>query len=543
MKRILIVNLTRFGDLLQTSPTIVGVKEQYPDAHLTVLMERNFAAVCEGIPGIDRVYPLDLDQLGRLIIAKNLREAYRFVEALVQDLRAQQFDLVLNYSSSRMSAVLLGLVNVPDTRGWTMTADGHRLISSQWSRLFSASCLSRRQAALNLVDFYKRIAGVTKGPQRIFYQVSEAARGRVRDKLVEAGHAGEPLIGIQLGASREARRWPVESCVALGRLLHERLGARMVLCGGGGDRPFAEEVSAQLGPIALDLCGRTSIADLGALLERCDVLVTPDTGPMHMAIAVGTPVVALFFGPALPFDTGPYLADQLCLHADVSCAPCDHNVTCLEPFCRETLAPALVADAVVARRAGDWAALRAAADRWSAVRWYRTCFDVEGLFDVEHLGTRPPKRMEQLRRVYRQFWKTVLEGAPIVLADTPLRPEADLARELAALATEALVAGRAAGGLARSGLGLELVEDATRRLEEADFRLFKFGAMHEPTTLLVQTFRFEKENIQGDDIAALATTTRVLHEELEARVRLLVDMLDPPRASLTVEGGQHASIN
>src|SRR5207248_1941798 len=82
-----------------------------------------------------------------------------------------------------------------------------------------------------------------------------------------------------------------------------------------------------------------SPAELGALLARADVLVTPDTGPMHMAVAVGTPVVALFFGPALPFDTGPYAADHVCLHAEVACAPCDHNVTCLEPFCRDTLAP------------------------------------------------------------------------------------------------------------------------------------------------------------------------------------------------------------
>jgi ADP-heptose:LPS heptosyltransferase len=69
VKRILIVNLTRFGDLLQTSPTIAGLKERYPAAAITVLVDRNFADVCRGLPGVDRVWEVDLDGLGRLLLA------------------------------------------------------------------------------------------------------------------------------------------------------------------------------------------------------------------------------------------------------------------------------------------------------------------------------------------------------------------------------------------------------------------------------------------------------------------------------------------
>src|SRR5262249_11548499 len=146
--------------------------------------------------------------------------------------------------------------------------------------------------------------GVPSGPRRLFFTVPEAARTRAAE-LVAGGEEG-PLIAMQLGASRPVRRWPVASFVALGRELRARLGARPLLSGGGADRAVAEEVAAGLGPPVIDACGRTSVAELGALLERADVLVTSDTGPMHMAVAVGTPVVALFFGPALPVDTGPY---------------------------------------------------------------------------------------------------------------------------------------------------------------------------------------------------------------------------------------------
>jgi ADP-heptose:LPS heptosyltransferase len=549
VQKILVVNLTRFGDLLQTSPTIVGLKERHPDAELVALVERNFAEVCRGIPGVDRVWELDLDHLGRVLLGgtgRHLRQAYAIVEETVRALRAERFDLALNYSSSRMSAVFMRLVRARDTRGWTMTADGYRQIAHPWSRLFSASCLVRRQAPFNLVDYYKRVAGVVAGPRRLFFTVPERARAAAGELLAAGGGAGRPLVAFQLGASRPVRRWPAAHWIALGRELHARLGAHVVLCGGGGDREVAAEIRAALGALAVDACGRTSIAELGALLERAAVLVTPDTGPMHMAVAVGTPVVALFFGPALPFDTGPYAPDHLCLHAEVACAPCDHNVTCLDPFCRDTLAPAAVAEAVVARRAGDWPALAAAADRWPDFAWYRTTFDGEGLADVSRLGTRAPSRAEVLRRAYRALWKAVLDGTPLRPAGPALAREAALVREVVPLAAEG--ARRAAAVEATAGaasVDLDALEAAARRLEDHDLELFRFGAMHEPAALLLQLFRFEKESLDGDDVRALARDSRVLHQQLEARARLLADLLDPAAvpAPAPYHGGDHASVS
>jgi ADP-heptose:LPS heptosyltransferase len=551
VRKILIVNLTRFGDLLQTSPTIAGLKEAHPEAELTVFVEHNFSEVCHGLPGVDRVREIDLDHLGRLVMAgtgEGLRAAYREVERTAVELRAEGYELALNYSSSRMSAVLMRLIGVADTRGWTMTADGHRLIAHRWSRLFAASALLRKQAAFNLVDYYKRVAGVPAGPQRLLYTVPADARARAASLLAAGDFRGEPLVALQLGASRAVRRWPTASFVALGKELHARLGARLLLCGGGGDRPAAAEVAQALGAAAIDVCGRTSIGELSGLLERASILVTGDTGPMHLAVAVGTPVVSLFFGPALPTDTGPYGTDHVCLHAEVACAPCDHNVTCLEPFCRETLAPAAVAEAVVARRAGDWAALAAAADRWPGVRWYRTGFDAEGLFDLTSLGARPSGARERLRRAYRVLWKAVLELTPPAVPPGPALPrEAGTLRELAALAATANAAAANVEALARRASadgGLDALETAARGLEALDERLLRFGAVHEPASLLMQVFRFDKESIEGDDVVALARATRQLHEDLVTHARLLADLLEPAakRAFPTVGGGAHASV-
>ena len=111
--RILVLNLTRFGDQLQTSPVIAGLKERYPDAAITVCVDRNFAAVCHCIPGIDRVWEIDLDRVGHLLLGgtgAELRAAYAAVDETVTALRAARFDMALNYSSSRMSAVLMGMI-------------------------------------------------------------------------------------------------------------------------------------------------------------------------------------------------------------------------------------------------------------------------------------------------------------------------------------------------------------------------------------------------------------------------------------------------
>ncbi len=525
--KVLVVNLTRFGDLLQTGPTIVGLKEEHPDCDVTVVVERNFADVVRGLPGVDRIVELDLDGLGRMLLADDLRSAYHTVDDAVRALRHERFDLALNYSSSRMSAVLLRLIGVPDTRGWTMTTDGFRLISHPWSRLFSASCLVRRQAPFNLVDYYKKVAGVRRGPQRLVYEVPADAHARIAERLAAAGvRPDTPLVGLQLGASKAVRRWPAASFVAVAKGLQDRIGARVVLCGGGGDRPVAEEIAAPLGPLAVDLCGRTSINELGALLARTDVLVTGDTGPMHMAVAVGTPVVSLFFGPALPFDTGPYAADHVCLHADVACAPCDHNVTCLQPFCRETLPPEAVVEAVVARRAGDWEALEAAATRWSGCGWYRTAFDAEGLFDARRLGPPAAGAGETLRRVYRALWKAELEGTTPEITWTPQPGAAAAVHAVAALAADARADAERIEMLARDARDVDALESAARRLEAADEELMRLGAIHEPAALLTQVLRFDKENIVGDDVHGLAVATRALHETLHARAERLALLLD-----------------
>ena len=514
--RILIVNLTRFGDLLQTSPAIAALKRQHPGAAITLMAEKNFADVCDGIPGIDRVYRAELDRLGNLILegGAQLLEAYRYVEQVITELRAERFDLALNFSSSRMSAVFMGLLGIPDVRGWSMTPDGLRVIRHPWARLFATMCLNRRVASFNLVDYYCAMTGSLADTRRLQYTVAPEAEARAAALLAESGiGGGKRVVAMQVGASRAIRQWPEASFVGLGRAL-AAAGFRIVVVGGGGDRPLGDSVAAEIGAAAVNTCGRTGVGELGAVLAHADVLVTGDTGPMHMAVAVGTPVVGLFFGPASPFDTGPYAADHLVIHTGAPCAPCDHNATCLDAFCRDELSPAAVAAVVVARVANDWRGLERLARPLAPARLYRTGFDADGRFLATAVGTPFRRREDALRDAYRASFLHVLEGVPLP-APSPAALDLSPFAALAQLARDGLAQAGMLAKLARAKQPrVDEIERLGRELEILDRALKEHGGTHPDTNVLTQMFTFGKENLEGEDVATLAVETARLYRDL-----------------------------
>lgn len=525
-RRILIVNLTRFGDLLQTSPAVATLRAQHPGAEVALLAERNFADVCEGIPGVDRVVRVDLDRLGGLMLRGGgaLLDGYRYVEDVLAELRASDYDLALNFSSSRMTAVFMGLLGVRDVRGWSMTPDGLRVIRHRWARLFATMCLNRRLATFNLVDYYREMAGGGAGVRPLRYEVPSAAEAGVAALIAESPlPSGVPLVALQLGASREIRQWPAPAFAALGRALLTR-GCGVVLVGGRGDRPLAAAVAAEIGDGVVDTCGRTGVAELGALLRRVNVLVTGDTGPMHMAVAVGTPVVGLFFGPASPFDTGPYAPDNVLLHANAPCAPCDHNVTCLQPFCRDEIAPEAVAAAVTARLGGDWRALDDLARATTGARLYRTAFDADGRYRCDVLGGLAPRTDDALRTAYRATTLALLAGAPL---PAPSPAAIDLA-PFAALARVAQDGVALAGRLRTAVTARAPIDTVTRlgrEIDVLDRALVEHGGAHPDTAVLTQLFKFAKENLDGDDVATLAAATAANYRQLARGADAMVSLL------------------
>ncbi len=525
VERILILNLTRLGDLLQTSPTIATLRALHPDARITLVADRNFAAVARGIPHLDEVLEISLDDLGRRLLegGEGILTGWTMAHDLVASLREARFDVALNLSSSRMSAMLMGLVGVPDTRGWSATPDGCRVIRGRWSRLFAASCLHRAAAPFNLVDTYRLIAGHGASSEALAFAVGAGSLDRARELL--AGSTAQ-RVAFQLGASREIRQWPAASFAAVIRTLAGS-GIEAVLIGAGGDRGLAATVAQRAGVPVRDLTGATDISGLAAVLAECDLLVTGDTGPMHLAAAVGTPVVGLFFGPALPYDTGPYGRDHLLVHAAVPCAPCAHAADCGAPYCRDEISPELVTALVRDRLAGRWAAIEQRARTAGVARLHRTDFDAAGFFRARPLDGRSSPD-DVLRLAHRALF-TGEAGASSSSNEVAVAwPEgAGLFARLGLLAREAADAAQSLAAAGSSEL-LDSVERAHGELRAVEQAIATLAGTAPEVRLLTTLSGFEAERLSAGSIAEVAGQTAALQARLARRAFYVARQLAGP---------------
>jgi ADP-heptose:LPS heptosyltransferase len=154
--------------------------------------------------------------------------------------------------------------------------------------------------------------------------VSETERAEARRLLAEAGALARPLIGIHASGGRPIKQWPIERWAAVGARLQEDFGASVVLTGSEADRPLSERLRRALRH-AVDLAGRLSMRQTMAVIAELDLFLSPDTGPMHLACAVGTPSVSVF-GPSDParyFSGGHDPARHVAVRRELWCAPCN----------------------------------------------------------------------------------------------------------------------------------------------------------------------------------------------------------------------------
>ena len=201
--------------------------------------------------------------------------------------------------------------------------------------------------ASHMLDYVAASLSVAPGALQLQMPVSGTARARASTLLADAPRATR-LIGLNIGATRPQKRWPNQAFASLAVRLAAR-GCTPVLIGGPGDRDAAEEIRSLLDIDSklINLCGKTSIPELAAVIERCDALVTGDSGAMHIAAAVGTSIVALF-GSTDPIQTGPVGSmPTRVIYKKLHCSPCKSHPTCGGTFdCMKSISPAEVLLAV-----------------------------------------------------------------------------------------------------------------------------------------------------------------------------------------------------
>ncbi len=194
---ILLVNITRLGDMMQATPTIAGMKMENPDAKITVLVEKQFEEICTLLPNIDEVVGLDLGMTVRSLAreGEGVIDAFEYVSEVVDNLKSKQYDYCLNMSSSGYTALMLNLLGVPRRGGWASDEEGHRIIESDWARLFATSVFhfNRVYNSLNLVDIFRCSADVEQHPEKLLITVTDENTAYAEKMVADFGFTLAPV--------------------------------------------------------------------------------------------------------------------------------------------------------------------------------------------------------------------------------------------------------------------------------------------------------------------------------------------------------------
>jgi lipopolysaccharide heptosyltransferase II len=329
---ILLIKPSSLGDIVHAMPTCAAIRRAYPKARLTWLVKRAWHGLVERIDGVDRVWPVTSTLKGWL--------------SQVPALRAERFDLVVDLQGLFRSAAIGWLGGSPLLVGFANGREG-----SPW---FYSRRVAVPQTEMHAVDRYllvaKAVGAGESGTPEFRFRIPQTDYDEVDRLLSGSGVTpGTSWVAMNVSARWPTKRWPAASFADVAdRLQQEGCGA-VVMIGGPDERADVAVVNGMMKTPAIDLAGATAVGLLPALLSRASLLITNDSGPMHIAAAIGTPVVALF-GPTSAARTGPYGMGHDVLTGKVPCSPCFsrtcHNALPLE--CLRTVSPQQV---LVAARA------------------------------------------------------------------------------------------------------------------------------------------------------------------------------------------------
>lgn len=326
---ILIIKLSAIGDVVQALPLLSVLRENFPVARIDWLVEEEAAAIIEGHPAVNRVFISRRRSWQNKILkgaeyGSVIREAFQFVKGI----RSFKYDLVIDIQGLFKSGILTGL------------SRGKRKIGLAGAREGGWLFLNERPVAVDIqkhaVDLYLKFAeylGCRFTSWNGNIPFSQDDKGLIDRLLNGKDHEKGPVVIINPMAKWKTKLWEPERFALLANRLQDDLSCEVFFTGSENDRAIIEDISGMMKKKPENIAGKTNLKELAYLFTKSTVLVTTDTGPMHMAAAMGCPVVALF-GPTAPWRTGPYGRGHRIIRAEVDCSPCfkkkcDH-VTCMK---------------------------------------------------------------------------------------------------------------------------------------------------------------------------------------------------------------------
>jgi len=314
VRHVVLAKLWGIGNLAMLLPYVAAVRRRFPRARVTFVTLARNRSLLEGQPGIDAI--LTLREGG---VAAPLQDLVR----VARELRRDRVDLFLDFEQFLRTAGLLARIAGARFVAGFDTPRQHR------APLYDVTvpCLGDRHMALGFAELVRAAGVPTEGCASHEVAVLPESAARLRTRLAE--DLPRPWIVLHPGSGDNfpGRRWPLERFATTGAALVREHGGTLLLTGGGSEAPLLAELGARLTAAEVpfrDLGGVLDLPMLVAMLARADLLLSNDTGPVHLAAAVRTPVVA-FYGPNSPRLYGPLGADHRALYKPLPCSPCLTN--------------------------------------------------------------------------------------------------------------------------------------------------------------------------------------------------------------------------
>jgi ADP-heptose:LPS heptosyltransferase/ribosomal protein S13 len=558
VKNILILNMTRMGDLIQSTPTITGLRKKYRDSNITLMVTKDFEEFSKNISHVNNRVVIDIKQFRD---RKNLNgflwiELYRYLESLLDELKKNNYDLLINLSHSKLSAFMISYLGINSVRGFGCNKNGDRMTFDPWMQYFGTEPFNRKTNPFNLVEIFTRGAGVAPENNPIHLIPNSIDPKVLIQKFGNCIKEGDLVIGMQAGSSIEGRRWSPKSFAILADDLIESLGARLILFGVDSEKELGKQIVhfSKYKDKLIDLTGRTNVDELTSLVKRCSYLITNDTGTMHIAAAVGTTVVGLFFAHAHPYETAPYSPGHVIFQARIECAPCSYGVECNNIVCVHKVQPDHLLLMIQSHYANGVWEITKSMPNMDEINIFNTYIGEDRRLRLRSLIKHPITLNDIIREVYAEHWLNSL-GQEMNGTKTNCDIGTLLFREYDCSNTDKLYMQikdkiatlKSLEGIASLGIKLtnkiinicasgkftkiiDTVKLLAEEVEKLDKRISQIGFVNPELKSITDMFVKRKENIQENEPTQLALDTKrcylKLLEECDSLIKLLMPVFN-----------------
>ena len=318
MSKILIINVNWIGDVLFSTPFIKAIRKANPNSYIACMVVPRCKEILEDNPHLDKLIIYDEDIAHKDIFGKM---------RLISSLRSEKFQRVFVLHKSLTRTLIATLSKIPVRIGYSLKK----------RNLFLTIKIPQPQIPIHRVEYFLNIAaaaGIDISDKDLVFQVPPKDIEFAQRLLKEAGiKENEKFVVINPGGNWMPKRWPHENFAKLADNLVEKYDVKVVITGAPKDTEVAKTIASIMKHKPIILAGKTTLKQLGAVLKKASLVISNDTGPMHVAVSQKTPTIALF-GPTSKDITGPYgKSEYAAIQKDIGCIiPC-YNLKCKDNKC------------------------------------------------------------------------------------------------------------------------------------------------------------------------------------------------------------------